>query len=200
MLCYCCTAKWFSYAYTYVYIHSFSYSFHHISIKKNKIILSKIKLPPNRIKLHKKEESHISPDDVVGITHNIPSQPKISDLRHFPVGHQDIPGCQVSVKTLERTRWECDLPGCMFSQRTIFPIVSSSVGVTEGFADGSDGKESACNARAAGDVGSIHGLGRSPGGGNGNPLQYSCLENPMDRGAWWAAVHGVAKSRTRLSN
>ena len=45
----------------------------------------------------------------------------------------------------------------------------------------------------------IPGLGRSPGGGHGNPLQYSCLENPRDRGAWWAAVHGVAKSRTRLS-
>ena len=45
---------------------------------------------------------------------------------------------------------------------------------------------------------SISGLGRSPGGGHGNPLQYSCLENPMDRGAWWATVHGVAKSQTRL--
>ena len=56
---------------------------------------------------------------------------------------------------------------------------------------------SACNA---GDPGSIPGLGRSPGEGNGNPLQYSCLENPMDRGAWWATVHGVTKSRTRLSN
>ena len=52
----------------------------------------------------------------------------------------------------------------------------------------------------AGDVGSIPGSGRSPGEGNGNPLQYSCLENPMDGGAWWAAVHGVAKSQTRLSN
>ena len=49
---------------------------------------------------------------------------------------------------------------------------------------GSDGKESVCNA---GDPGSIPGLGGSPGGGNGNPLQYSCLENPMDRGAWWAS-------------
>ena len=45
---------------------------------------------------------------------------------------------------------------------------------------------------------SISGLGRSPGGGHGNPLQYSCLENPMDRGAWWATAHGVAKSQTRL--
>ena len=53
-----------------------------------------------------------------------------------------------------------------------------------------DGKESACNA---GDPGSIPGLGRSPGEGNGNPLQYSYLENPMDRGAWWATVHGVTE-------
>ena len=50
----------------------------------------------------------------------------------------------------------------------------------------------------AGDTGSIPGLGRPPGGGNGNPLQYSCLENPMDRGAWWATVHGVSMSQTRL--
>ena len=49
------------------------------------------------------------------------------------------------------------------------------------------------------DTGLISGLGRSPGEGNGNPFQYSCPENPKDRGAWWAAVHGVAKSRTRLS-
>ena len=56
------------------------------------------------------------------------------------------------------------------------------------------GKESsACNA---GDLGSISGSGRSPGGGNGNPLQYSCLENPMDIGVWQATVHGVAKRRT----
>ena len=59
-----------------------------------------------------------------------------------------------------------------------------------GFPGGSDGKESACSA---GDLGSIPGLGRSPGEENGNPFQYSCLENPMDRGAWQATVHGVAK-------
>jgi len=58
-------------------------------------------------------------------------------------------------------------------------------------------KKSACNA---GDLGLIPGLGRSPGEGNGNPLQYSCLGNPMDRGAWWVTVHGVAKSQTRLSD
>ena len=59
--------------------------------------------------------------------------------------------------------------------------------------DGSVGKESVCNA---GDPGSIPGLGRSPGEGNGNPLQYSCLENPMDRGAWRATVHGITKNWT----
>ena len=66
-----------------------------------------------------------------------------------------------------------------------------------GFPRGSEVKASASNA---GDLGSVPGLGRSPGGGHGNPLQYSCLENPMDGGAWWATVHGVAKSRTQLSN
>ena len=65
------------------------------------------------------------------------------------------------------------------------------------FPGGSDGKVSACNA---GDPGLIPGLGRSPGEGNGNPFQYPCLENLTDRGAWWTAVHGVAKSQARLSD
>ena len=66
-----------------------------------------------------------------------------------------------------------------------------------GFPGGSEVKAYACNA---GDLGLIPGLGRSSGEGNGNPLQYSCLENPMGRGAGWATVHGVTKSRTRLSD
>ena len=66
-----------------------------------------------------------------------------------------------------------------------------------GFPGGSEVKAPACNL---GDLGSIPGLGRFPGKGNGNPVQYSCLENPMDRGAWWATVHGVTKSWTRLSD
>ena len=61
---------------------------------------------------------------------------------------------------------------------------------------GLSSKESTCNAGAAGDAGSISGSGRSPGGGHGNPLQYSCLEKPLDRGAWWATVHDVVKSWT----
>ena len=59
-------------------------------------------------------------------------------------------------------------------------------------------KNPPASAGDTGDVGLIPGSGRSPGEGHGNPLQYSCLENPKDRGAWWAAVHGVTKSRTRL--
>ena len=64
-----------------------------------------------------------------------------------------------------------------------------------GFPGGSDGKESVCNA---GDPGSMHGSGSREG--NGSPLQYPCLENPTDGGAWWATIHGVEKSRTRLSD
>ena len=77
-------------------------------------------------------------------------------------------------------------------------LVKSSQGLNRrdlkkclGFPGGSDGKESACNAW---NPGSIPGLGRSPGEGNGNPLQYPCLENLVDRGAWWTTVYGIAKS------
>ena len=66
------------------------------------------------------------------------------------------------------------------------------------FPGGSVVKNLPANAGDAGNASSIPGLGRSPGGGNGNSLQYSCLENPMDRGAWQATVHEVAKSRTSL--
>ena len=66
-----------------------------------------------------------------------------------------------------------------------------------GFPGNSDYKESVCNAR---DLDLIPGMGRSPGEGNGNPLQYSCLENHMDRGVWRTTVHGAAESQTRLSN
>ena len=76
-------------------------------------------------------------------------------------------------------------------------VPTSTFEACVGFPGGSEVKASACNV---GDLGSIPGLGRSPGEGNGNPLQYSCLENPMDGGAWQAAVHGVAKTQTRLSD
>ena len=73
-------------------------------------------------------------------------------------------------------------------------VISAGLLVPVGFSGGSDDKESDCNA---GDPGSIPGLGRSPGGGHGSPLQYSCLEDSMDSGDWWAVVHGVT-GQTRL--
>ena len=71
------------------------------------------------------------------------------------------------------------------------------ISIKGGFPCSSVGKESACSA---GDPGSIPGLGRPPGEGNGNSLQYPCLENLMHTGAWWAAVPGVTKSRVQLSD
>ena len=82
-------------------------------------------------------------------------------------------------------------PGLICSQVFNFHLFAGH------FPGGSHGKESACNVE---DQGSIRGSGRYPGEGNGNPLQYSCLEKSMDREAWQATVHGVPKSRTRLSN
>ena len=76
--------------------------------------------------------------------------------------------------------------------KELFPLKSQ-----KGFPGGSEVKASACNAE---DLGLIPGSGRSPGEGNGNPLQYSCPENPMDGGAWWSTVHGVAKNQILLSN
>ena len=74
---------------------------------------------------------------------------------------------------------------------------AGQVNMDAGFPGGSEVKASACNA---GDLGSIPGLGRFPGEGNGNPLLYSCLENSMDKGVWWAIAHGVTKCQTKLSN
>ena len=96
-------------------------------------------------------------------------------------------GCQ--------TLGDCkELTSAMSHLRVGFPSITKEWA----FPGGSVGKESACNAGDAGDTGSIPGSGRSFGVGNGNPLQYSCLENPMARGAWQAAVHWVTKSQIRL--
>ena len=78
--------------------------------------------------------------------------------------------------------------------------VLCSVLDTEYMPRGSVVKNLSASAGDIGDVGSIPGSGRSPEVGNGNPLQYSCLGNPMNGGAWWVIVHGVAKNRTRLSD
>ena len=82
----------------------------------------------------------------------------------------------------------------VFAQVLFFvSYLKDIIDISLGFFAGSEGKESACNA---GDLSSILGLGRSPGGGHGNPFQYSCLENPMDGGAWWATAHRATKSDT----
>ena len=86
---------------------------------------------------------------------------------------------------------------CFLERKTFSAVIVLPYSHIWGFPGGSEGKASACNA---GDCSSIPGSGRSPGQGNGNPLRYSCLENPTDRGAWWATVHGVTKSQTRLSD
>ena len=78
---------------------------------------------------------------------------------------------------------------------THWSLIISYLYLCSGFPGGSMVKNPPANAGDTGDTGSIPGLGRSPGGGNGNPLQYSCLENPMDRRAWWATFHGVLPSR-----
>ena len=77
--------------------------------------------------------------------------------------------------------------------------IGSCIQYNKGFLGVTSGKESAYSTGDAGDVGLTPGSGRSPRGGNGNPLQYSCLENPMGRGAWQATVHSAAKSRRQLS-
>ena len=100
-----------------------------------------------------------------------------------------------------RVVWSTYLRLLVFLPAILIPACESSSlafhMMYSGFSDGSDGKETACNARHPS---SIPGLGRSPGEGDGYWLQYSCLENSMDRGAWWATVRRVAKSWTWLSN
>ena len=116
---------------------------------------------------------------------------------HFSLWHQEA--IASFVKFLDPPDW---LASCragwisdLSSGRTGGMTSATKQRTLPSFAKSSEGKESACNA---GDVGSICGLGRFPGEGIRNPLQYSCLGNPMDRGAWRTTVHGVAKYQTRL--
>ena len=81
---------------------------------------------------------------------------------------------------------------------SIFKNILMPYFLHKGFSDDLVGKKSVCNVGDTGDLSSIPGSGRSLGRGNGNPLQYSCLGNPMDREAWWVTFHGVTKSQTRL--
>ena len=102
----------------------------------------------------------------------------------------------VNYKSIKEPTALCYLYTLWFVKQLPKLIVSSLH--TEDFPGGSDGKESTCNEGLI--PGLIPGLERSPGEGNGKPLQYSCLENPVDSGALWATVHGVTKSGTQLSD
>ena len=84
---------------------------------------------------------------------------------------------------------------CLFLVVYSVPLIDMSVFMLTGFLSGSASEESAFNAGDTGDAGSIHGLRTAPGEGNGNPVQYSCLRNPLDRRAWWATVQKVTKSQ-----
>ena len=106
------------------------------------------------------------------------------------------------VLQLQFTCWYCRYLHCPLSPLALLVtpaptvLTCARVAVRSQSSGSSDSKESACDA---GDLGSIPGSGRFPWEGTGNPLQYSCLENPMDRGVWWTAIHGVEKSRTQRS-
>ena len=119
------------------------------------------------------------------------------DPHHFPAGAAlSAPGYRVNevVELGGRPLFPACLPGFL-------PLVHFSVGIPtpagfQGFPGGSMVKNLPAVAGATGDMGLIPGLGRFPGGGNGNPLQYSCPKNPMIRGTWWATVQGIARSGT----
>ncbi|XDC65204.1 hypothetical protein R6Z07M_016386 [Ovis aries] len=102
----------------------------------------------------------------------------------LPVGDSEATVCSVLFLLRQLESPLCDPPNTCPLLRPPWPLTAQWL----------SSKEPTCNAGAAGDSGSIPGSGRSSGGGNGDPLQDSCLENPMDRGAQWATVHGVAES------
>ena len=113
--------------------------------------------------------------------------------RHFQAAQRDgllsVSGCPVSL------RLYCDHPS-LSRFLNLFLFNFFNLRKIRGFPDGSSGEEPSCNAGDTGDMGPIPGLGRSPGGGHGNLLQYSCLENSTDREAWWATDHEITKSWT----
>ena len=109
------------------------------------------------------------------------------NLLHYPQG------TDTALKTLNSSSPVFLIPVKRETTLIFGAWIDNLVAVSLGFPGGSDSKKSTCNE---GDLGSIPGSGRFPGEGNGNPLQYSCLANPMDREVWWVTVRGVAESVT----
>ena len=116
----------------------------------------------------------------------LPSSPLFLFLAHMYIGRSDF-----------KERKRKPMVGRTTKKKTLFLAFLLCL---PGFSGGSVVKNPPANAGDTWDMGSIHGSGRSPGEGNDNPLQCSCLEIPKDRGAWWATVHGVAKSQTQLND
>ena len=130
----------------------------------------------------------------------IPSHNQLNTRAFEQTSWEDVPPSPVSGNEWKKwmhdwsiTLWQASL---LITARKRWRAVREVL--REGFSGGSVVKNPPAKAGDAGDAGSIPGLGRNPEGGNGNPLQYSCRENPMDRGACWATVHGIAKSWTKL--
>ena len=128
----------------------------------------------------------------------------ISQFWRLEVLHQGVTGAMLplgprvgSLVTLPSVQWWLQFLGSPTRALDFPPVCRNKLKTTQGFPGGSDGKGSACHV---GDPGSIPGLGRSPGEGNGYPFQYSCLETSTDRGAWQATAHGVTKGWIRLNN
>ena len=124
-----------------------------------------------------------------------PTERNTPDPTHTRTKIQPPPHCVCSVYLGKNECWSPSFKLILAPTNGWASILKNTVLVPRSFLGGSDSKGSACNA---GDPGSITGSGRSPGEGNGNPLQYFCLESSMDRGTWRDTVHGVKKSQTRL--
>ena len=124
------------------------------------------------------------------------SMRKVTDRQSFLLEQREVAGAEQEVIRREGRGKRSVDPGA-WALNNMWSIIWGNLYLAPSFSRGSDGKESACNV---GDPALIPGSGRSPREGNGNPLQYSCLENFTDREAWWATVHEVAKSQTCLND
>ena len=155
-------------------------------------IINSVKVFSNELVLHIRWPKYWS----ISFSFSVSPSNEYSGLISFLIDRLDLLAVQYPIKQEGATNWNVATPEMPPNRINKGELIYQPITLKKGFPGGSDDKDPTCNV---GDLSSIPGLGRSPGGGHGNALQYSCLENPMDRGAWWATVHGVPKRhRTRL--